>query len=249
MTTRAFGWKRSKPDHRDYKFACRPRVLRNLPDAVQILTLPPVFDQGQLGSCTANAVNLVFEYAQMQETPETHFTSSRLFTYYNERVLEGTVDYDSGAEMRDAIKAVVKYGVCPEADWPYDIDRFTEKPPAPLYDFALKNQGLVYSAVEQSLCQMQGVLATGFPFILGFTVYESFEEIGPDGIMPMPGPNEGVLGGHAVVACGYDNATRRFTIRNSWGKGWGHEGNFYMPYEFMVSDNVADCWVLQSVEE
>jgi len=110
------------------------------------------------------------------------------------------------------------------------------------------NQGLVYSAVQQSLCQMQGVLASGFPFIYGFTVYDSFEWVGADGLVPMPGQDENVLGGHAVVAVGYDNATRRFIVRNSWGD-WGDKGYCYFPYEYMLNtDLVSDLWVLQTVE-
>lgn len=245
-----YGWRRSLPDRRDYLFSAKPRVVRSLPEKVSLReAMPPVYDQGNLGSCTANAVNAVFQFDQLKQQVET-FIPSRLFVYYNERVIEGTVPYDAGAEMRDSIKAVVQYGVVPEAEWPYDVSRFAEAPPRACYEHALFHQGLVYSAVQQTLCQMQSVLATGLPFIFGFTVYDSFEDIGPDGICPMPGPSEGVLGGHAVVAVGYDNASRRFTVRNSWGEGWGDAGYFYMPYEYLQdADLSADYWVLQTVEE
>lgn len=244
----SYGWRRSLPDHRDYRYSANPRIIRALPPKVDLRAqFPPVWDQGNLGSCTAFAIDAAFEFVQLR-TPESFFEPSHLATYYNEREIEGTVMYDSGAEMRTSIKAVVQYGVCPQTMWPYAIDKFTTKPPPECYTVALKNQGLIYSGVQQTLCQMQGVLASGFPFVYGFSVYESFEFIGSDGIMPMPESGEAVLGGHAVVACGYDNETRRFTVRNSWGD-FGDKGYFYCPYEFMVSEDVADLYVLTTVEE
>lgn len=246
----SYGWRRSLPDHRDFKFSPSSRVVRSLPPRADLReVMPPIWDQGNLGSCTAFAVDAAFEFDQIRQSAESFFEPSHLFTYFNERVIEGTVPYDAGAEMRDSIKAVVEYGVCPQTMWAYDIDRFTEAPPRACYDKALLNQGLVYCGVEQTLCQAQGVIASGFPFVLGFTVYSSFEDIGADGVMPMPGPSESVLGGHAVVAVGYDNETRRFIVRNSWGASWGDHGFFHMPYEFFISEDVADLFVLQSVEE
>lgn len=249
-----YGWKPSPPDHRDFHYAAAPRVLRALPDRIDLRpVMPTIYDQGNLGSCTANAVGAVFEFDQMRQSAlQRHWTPSRLFIYYNERVIENTVDWDSGATMRDSIKAVVTYGACPETDWPYDVARFAEKPPLPCYSTSAKNQGLVYSAVQQNLCTMQSVVASGFPFIVGFSVYESFEsqEVAATGEVPMPRPGEQVLGGHAVVVVGYDNATRRFLMRNSWGTGWGSAGYFTFPYEFLLNPSYSeDFWILQSVEE
>ena len=245
------GWRPSKPDHRDFRFAAHPRVMRSLPEKVDLRPLcPPIYDQGQLGSCTANAVGAAFQFDQIrQKLADT--VPSRLFIYYNERMLEGTTNYDSGAEMRDAIKAVVKWGTCPEKDWDYIESMFAIKPPSRCYETALKNQGLTYSAVAQNLCTMQSVIASGFPFIVGFSVMESFEsqEVADTGEVPMPSPGEAVLGGHAVVVVGYDNAERRFIMRNSWGTGWGNKGWFTFPYEFLLnSDYASDFWVLNTVE-
>lgn len=251
-----YGLRPGRRDHRDFHFAASPSILRNLPESTDLRPkMSPIYDQGQLGSCTANAVGAVFEFDRVRQGLPKWDTPSRLFIYYNERVLEGTVSYDSGAEMRDAIKAVVKYGACPETDWDYNIDLFAVKPPQQCYTTALKNQGLTYSAVQQSLCQIQSVLASGFPLIIGFNVPESFEsqQVADTGVVPMPQPNESILGGHAVVVVGYDNAQRRFLMRNSWGTGWGdpkHPGHFTFPYEFVLSpDWASDFWVLNSVEE
>lgn len=247
----AYGWKRQLPDRRDYRFAVSPSIIRGLPERVDLRDkMPEIWDQGQLGSCTAQAVAAAFQYDQILQTAHARdWNPSRLFIYMNERIIEGTVPWDSGAEMRDAIKAVVEYGCCPETDWPYDIGKFAIAPPKACYETAILNQGLVYCAVEQSLCQMQGVLASGFPFILGFSVYSSFEEVGSDGLVPMPGNNESLLGGHAVVAVGYDNPARRFIVRNSWGEGFGDEGHVYFPYEYLTDrDLSSDFWVLSTVE-
>lgn len=213
--------------------------------------MPPVYDQGDLGSCTANAVGAAFEFDQWKQGMKTD-TPSRLFIYYNERILEGTVDSDSGAEMRDSIKAVVQYGVCPETEWPYYVEKFADRPSAQCYTDALKNQGLVYSAVQQNVCTMQGVLATGYPFLIGVTVYESFEseQANATGDVPMPTAQEQVLGGHALLVVGYDNATRVFNFRNSWGTTWGNSGYGTLPYEYLTNQDLSsDFWVLQSVEE
>ena len=247
----SYGWRQSLPDRRDFRYSVHPSVSRALPESVDLRpNCPPVWDQGQLGSCTAQAVGAAFQYDQIVETGHAKdWTPSRLFIYYNERVIEGTVPYDSGAEMRDSIKAVVEYGACPETDWEYDISRFADAPPRSCYDTALLNQGLVYSSVEQSLCQMQGVLASGFPFIFGFGVYDSFEKIGSDGLVPMPGQNESLLGGHAVMAVGYHNPSRRFVVRNSWGTSFGDKGIVYFPYEYLIDPDLSsDIWVLQTVE-
>src|SRR5438552_496218 len=121
-----YGWQPDLPDHRDLKFAAAPSLLRKLPAKVDLRKqCPPVYDQGQLGSCTANAIGAAFEFEQMKQNYGTGFTPSRLFIYYNERVMEHTVDMDSGAQIRDGIKSVNNQGVCPEQMLPYIISEFT----------------------------------------------------------------------------------------------------------------------------
>src|SRR5439155_15153646 len=165
---------------------------------------PAVYGQAQLGSCTANAIAAAYEFDQLAEK-QPDFMPSRLFIYFNERTMEGTVDTDSGAMIRDGIKTVAKVGVCPEDEWPYDIARFKDEPPANCYRDAAKHQAIVYRSVLQSLHQLQGCLASGTPVVFGFSVYESFESgaVAKTGVVPMPSRNEKQLGGHAVVAVGY----------------------------------------------
>lgn len=247
-----YGWVPDLPDARDFMFAAPEEVLSKLPLAVDMRPkCPPVYDQGQLGSCTANAIGAAFEFAQIKEEL-TDFIPSRLFIYYNERVIEGTVDQDSGAMIRDGIKSVNKLGVCPEDMWAYDIARFTEKPPRQAYTEAERHQATVYRRVQPALHQMQGALAAGIPIVFGFSVYESFETqaVATTGIVPLPLRSERLLGGHAVCAVGYDDATERFIVRNSWGTGWGMSGYCTMPYSYLTDRSLAsDFWAIYAVEK
>jgi C1A family cysteine protease len=209
-----------------------------------------VYDQGNLGSCTANAIAGALEFDMMKQH-EQAFTPSRLFIYYNERAKEGTVASDAGAAIRDGIKSVHKQGACSEEWWPYNIAAFAEEPPEACYQDALAHRSISYMRVHQSLSQMKACLAAGFPFAFGFSVYESFESdaVAQTGIIPMPAHDEGVLGGHAVMAVGYDDAPQWFVCRNSWGTDWGAQGYFYMPYSYLQSADLAsDFWAIRTVE-
>lgn len=180
------------------------------------------------------------------------FPISRLLLYYNERAMEGTVNEDAGAEIRSGMKSVAKQGVCPEDLWPYDIKKFTKKPPRTAYRRALKHQTVRYMRVAQTLEQLKGCLAEGFPFVFGFTVYESFDvgKVAKTGMMSMPKASEASLGGHAVMAVGYSNAKKRFLIRNSWGTDWALKGYFWMPFDYITSSDLADdFWTIRQVEE
>jgi C1A family cysteine protease len=247
MTPHAYGWRPDSPDERDHQYAAPPDVLANLPSRVDLREhCPPVYDQGQLGSCTANAIAAAVEFERRRQGL-SDFVPSRLFIYWNERELEGNVDEDSGAELRDGIKVVAKTGAPPETDWPYDISKFTLTPPPAAFAAAKLDVATAYKRVAQTLGQMRGCLASGLPFVFGFTVYESFEtdQVAQTGIAPMPGPNEQVLGGHAVMAVGYDDAAQRFLVRNSWGDGWGMQGYFSLQYAYLTTHGLAsDLWVI-----
>ena len=247
-----YGWIPDIPDARDYLYAAPEAVLAELPTSVDLRPdMPPVFDQGQLGSCTANAIGAAFEFQQRKEQL-ADLMPSRLFIYYNERRIEGTVDQDSGAMIRDGIKSVHKLGVCDEKFWDYDIARFTEKPPAEAYRHASDHQATVYRRVLPVLHQMQGCLASGTPFVFGFSVYDSFEspQVAKTGVVPLPPRGERLLGGHAVLAVGYDDASQRFIVRNSWGTDWGMDGYCTMPYGYLTDPSLArDFWAIYAVEK
>jgi C1A family cysteine protease len=249
---RGYGWLPDVPDRRDLLFSAPAEFMAALPPTADLRgRCPAVYDQGQLGSCTANAIAAAFEFDQLkQQLPA--FSPSRLFIYYNERFIEGTVDYDSGAMIRDGMKSVNKVGVCPEEEWPYDASRFRNRPGSQCYADAASHQSLVYRSVVQDLHQLQGAIASGYPVVFGFSVYESFasREVARSGIVPLPTRGERQLGGHAVLAVGYDDGAQAFIVRNSWGTGWGAAGYCTMPYAYLTSSRLAsDFWVLYSVEE
>jgi C1A family cysteine protease len=174
-----------------------------------------------------------------------------LFIYYNERALEGTVKSDAGATIRDGIKTLKNLGVCSEQRWPYIISKFSVKPGAACYKEALNRQITSYHRIL-TLDDMRACLADGFPFVFGFTVYESFEsqEVARTGTVQMPQTNERSLGGHAVLAVGYDDIQKRFIVRNSWGTGWGQKGYFTLPYGYLENRNLADdLWTIRRGEQ
>lgn len=253
-----YGWKPDADDQRD-KLYKAPKVgllekaknffTKNKVTGVDLRSkMPPVYDQGQLGSCTANAIGAAFEYELMRQNQ--NFMPSRLFIYYNERVLEHTVTQDAGAQIRDGIKTVVKQGVCSESQWPYDIKKFAKKPTIGCYNSAKKFEVVSYLSVPQDLNSMLACLNEGFPIIVGFTVYESFESdtVAQTGVLNMPTASEQVLGGHAVLVVGYDTPSKRFIVRNSWGPNWGQAGYFTMPFAYLTNPDLAnDFWTIRTV--
>jgi C1A family cysteine protease len=245
-----YGWVPDRPDQRDKLYAAIAKPPKKLPASVDLRPgCSPVEDQGQLGSCTANALVGNLEFLE-KKAGQTVTDLSRLFIYYNERAMEGTINEDSGAMIRDGVKSLVKQGVCAEKKWPYVITKFAVKPPASCYREALKHQVLSYHRIL-TLQQMKQCLAEGYPFVFGFTVYDGFESatVAKTGKLDMPKPTEKVLGGHAVTAVGYDDATKRFLVRNSWGTDWGLKGYFTMPYDYASNNNLADdFWTLRAME-
>lgn len=249
---RLYGWKRDLPDHRDRYHQFGDIDLEN--NTINSVDLrnkcPAVYDQGKLGSCTANGIGGAYHFDELRQNVDSPFTPSRLFIYYNERAMEGTIDSDSGASVRDGVKSISTVGVCDEVDWTYDIRRFTQQPSALCYDRAKDNTAVEYKRVTQTESQLKQCINMGLPVVFGFSVYESFEspEVAATGNMPMPCKDEELLGGHCVMLVGYDNTRRVWIVRNSWGETWGDAGYFYMPYEFLVSPDLAsDFWTVQKV--
>lgn len=255
-----YGWTPDLPDQRDFAYQAPHAAAVALPAQVDLRpNCPPVYDQGQLGSCTANAIAGAIEFDQKKQGL-AEFMPSRLFIYYNERTIERTVTLDNGAQMRDGIKSVAKQGVCSEASWPYD-DTNKNPAPCPKCKFAIKPTKVCYSEAAShkvsayqrlipTLDRLRGCLASGYPFVFGFTVYESFEseEVANTGILAMPATTERTVGGHAVMCAGYDDANQQFVIRNSWGEHWGLAGYFLMPYGYLTNSNLSDdFWTIRLV--
>lgn len=248
-TIRNYGWIPDLPDQRDHRFTSTYSI-QQLPAKVDLHPgFPPIYDQGSLGSCTANALAAAYDFDRKRENLQ-FLNPSRLFIYFNERAIEGTAGSDSGATLRDGMKTISSVGVCPEPMWPYLPERFANQPPSSCYTAAAYWKAAHYSRVAQDLPAMKACLAAGYPFVFGFTVYQSFEsdEVAKTGKVPMPATSESALGGHAVVAVGYSDASQRFLVRNSWGPKWGVNGYFTMPYAYLTDRNLAgDLWTISLV--
>jgi C1A family cysteine protease len=253
----ATGWRPDLPDVRDHLYAASihhaNEKAKALPAAVDLSTsphMPPIADQGQLGSCTAFATCAAFDY--LDSTSGQPFESpSHLFQYYNSRALEHTTSEDAGSSIRDAIKVTGSDGMCHETLWPYNIAKFRTKPTKPCFADAKHYVVSQYLRVDStSLIELKTCLAAGFPIVFGATLYASFEQPGPNsrGEIPMPKNGEQILGGHAQVIVGYDDARKMFKVRNSWGASWGVHGHEWMPYAYLTNLNLADdFWTLRKL--
>ncbi len=240
----SYGWVPDIPDRRDYLYSAIRPVIR-IPERADLRAgCSEIEDQGKLGSCTAQALSGNLEFLD-KRMDGVYVDTSRLFIYYNERVIEDTVDYDSGASLRDGIKTLKNDGVCREVTWPYVISRFANKPPPKCYAEARGHLIESYHRLNTP-AEMLACLAEGYPFVFGFTAYEDFESarVRRTGVVRMPKREERAIGGHAVMAAGYDRPAKRFLVRNSWGRRWGMNGYFTMPFEYLEA-LAADFWTIR----
>jgi C1A family cysteine protease len=248
-----YGGVRDLPDARDSKYAAPlSKFPKGLPGSVDLRSkCPPVYTQGKLESCTANAVAAAIEFDQIKQGAR-RFVPSRLFIYYNTRAIGNTIAQNAPTRPRDGVKSVAKQGAPAERVWPYEVAKFAKQPSKSAYDKAKQNIVTSYSAVARDITQMRGCLADGYPFVLGFAAYASFEgpAVKASGILAMPASGEKKMGDHVVLAVGYDDAKKSFIMRNSWGPRWGLKGYFWMPYGYLQDKHLtADFWTLRSVKE
>jgi C1A family cysteine protease len=243
MSKRIYNLNITRIDPRKLKIYKFPELdLENIPRYVDLRSkMPPIYDQGELGSSTANAICGLLGY----DNPG--FSGSRLFLYYNERLIENNVSVDSGAYIYDGIKSLQKYGICDEVEWPYVISEFANKPPDTCYKNALKHTASEVKHINNDLNSMLSALNNNCPFVVGIAVYESFESdfTAKTGLVKMPKEDEKLLGGHCILVCGYNNRNKLFVCRNSWGTGWGVNGYFYLPYTYLLDSNLSsDLWCI-----
>ncbi len=247
---KGYGWKPKLPIITYPQYAARVE-LGALPPLVDLRPqCPPIYDQGQLGSCTGNGWAAAAEFLLMKQGLPV-FTPSRLFIYYNERVADNDVATDAGAAISDGAHAVSTQGCADEALWPYDITKFADPPPANVVADGAKHLVLQVQQVSQDLASIKEVVASGLPIVIGFVVYPSFESaaVAKSGIVHLPGHHEQTIGGHCVVIVGYDDAHKQFIMRNSWGTGWGQEGYFRMPYAYLTNPRLSsDFWMASKIE-
>lgn len=258
--TIGYGWNPDLPDARDLRYPAQvskaelvQRARLVLPPGLDMRAFVPIiFNQLSLGSCTGNSSAGAVLFELKKQGVDLSYIASRLMLYYDARVIEQTTATDAGAMLRDCMRTLHYRGTCDESEWPYDVTKFAVTPPSVCYESGLKHLVERYLRVDNTnLTAMKECLATGFPFVFGFTVYDSFESdaVAQSGIVPMPGPDEGVVGGHATLAVGYDDPSERFIVANSWGTDWGQKGFFTIPYAYLTNPNLADdFWTIRMVE-
>lgn len=243
-TIRRYGWKPSLPDFRDI-----PADTSGLPVAPEVdprKHMTTIYDQGQLGSCTANAIAAQIDYDRLV-SGEQAFYPARLGIYFEERKIEGSpANADTGAFGRDGLKAAQKIGVWPESKWTYTDDihnrNFYTDPQTALGAAPLKLER-PYKTIHRSVSSFKRALSNNQTIAFGFTVYESFEssEVARTGIVPMPSADESQLGGHEVLLVGYLKDEPNYgLVRNSWGTSWGLDGYFLMPWSYLLDSSLAD---------
>jgi len=242
-----------------------PKLTKTtLPTSVSLVNwFSPVEDQGQLGSCTANAGVGMVEYFERRAFGK-HTDASRLFLYKATRNLMKETG-DTGAFLRTTMGAMVLFGLPPEEYWPYNEADFDNEPTAFCYAFAQNYQAISYYRLDPPgtkatdlLNQIRVNLSAGLPSMFGFTVYSSIEQADASGgKIPYPTKGDKILGGHAIVVAGYDDkmkiknttagakeTTGAFLIRNSWGTGWGDNGYGWLPYDYVIKGLADDWWSL-----
>jgi len=250
---RLYSWKRDTSSDKDvyHNF-----TIGKLHDSIKVIDLrdkfPPVYNQGKLGSCTANGIAAAYEFDEMKENEEKVFVPSRLFIYYNERKANNTIGKDSGASIRDSVMEISNVGVCPESLWPYDITKYKDCPPKECYDDAVKHKCIEYKRVAQNLQQLKQCLMEGYPFVFGIEVYKSFEspETMKTGVVTIPLAHEKHMGGHCIICVGYNDDKQQFIFRNSWGPSFGENGYGYLPYKYILDPKLAsDFWTVRKVQD
>lgn len=241
MLGNQFNVKFDKYDSRDFRFKFTKTDLSPVVDLRRFAS--PVEDQRHLGSCTGQATVGAYELMLNRLQPSKFVDLSRLFVYFNARMIEGFVSEDNGAFIRDAIKSLFKFGVCTELTWPYLIEQFAQVPPAVCYQEAKKRMISQYYRLD-SLDQILNGLNSQRPVVAGMQVFDSFADLDDNSVyhLPMPGSRENLLGGHAVTLVGYDLDKKQVVARNSFGETWGDNGYFYVPFDY-VSDYFMDCWM------
>lgn len=249
-----WGWIRDTPDQRDVMYGdlARLRLPHTLPRQVDLVAIArPIDDQGNIGSCVAQACSRAEEMLMIRVHGHA-VDYSRLFIYWNARVAIGTQNEDSGCMIRDAVKSLAQYGACFEINWPYDVEKYAVEPEFGCFVQGEQFQIKSYLRLRNTrLAELLTCLADGFPFVFGSGIYESFmsAEVARTGIVPMPGWFDQMLGGHAMCAVGYDQDRELFKIANSWGEGWGDHGYAWMPFDYLTSDSLSDdFWTIRSME-
>jgi C1A family cysteine protease len=236
-----YGWVPNTFDARDHVYRDVFKIASRLPVSVSLRPQSaPVWNQGNLGSCTWQGTGAQLALLHVQQGLHAYIPSV-LFGYWNTRNLEGTVNVDAGGQIRDAIKVAASLGCCTEACWPYVIEKFADRPPVGAFTEARKHVAIQYQVLAQTSAELRGALANGHGIVFGMQLYSSFEsgQVARTGQVPMPKYGEPYVGGHCMQIIGYDDRKQRFEVRNSWGADWGDGGYCWIPYNVMLNPKLC----------
>jgi C1A family cysteine protease len=248
---RHHGTGRDRASTLDWKYRPDQSATRRLPPAVDLRRhCPPIYDQLHLNSCSANALAAALRFDEIKEGHVRNPPPSRLFIYFNERLVAGVADQNTPVSLRDGYRTIAKFGACAERMWPYDVRRFKRKPPPSCYEAARRCVAIEYYRIRRTVSDLRACLAQRYPFVFAIAVHRSMlsRAVRRTGVLPVPTRRDAFVGGHAVLAVGYQASTRRFIFRNSWGRCWGDRGYGYMPFEFIASAALTwDFWTMRRV--
>lgn len=236
-----FGWIPDNPDCHDQYTIYSSANNTHLVDLRNIS--PGIYNQRVIKSGVANALAGLYEFHLIQKDINIVFIPSRLFIYYNQRVLMNSTEYDSGSQIKTGLQVLKQYGVCPETKWPYHNDYLEYEPLNECYEYPIEK--FTYYRLHHTIDSLKSALTNKNPFVFGMALYSEFLEIKEDGVLAMPNKDSKYLGGQCVMAVGYDDNKQSFIIRNSFGVEWGDKGHFYMPYDYITETNLCrDFWII-----
>lgn len=238
-----FKIKPSQPDIRDYIY--RSDSTKDLKKSADLREWDTIVEsQYSLGSCSSNAITNAYELLVKREYPEHFKHLSRLFIYYNTRSEYGDIQKDDGIYLRDGLKSLAKFGVCSEELWPYDIEKFDDRPTNECYEDAKKRKILTYQKLISIYYIMQ-VLGNNNPVVFGMEIYDSFMDLNERiSTVNLPSRKEKSLGGHAMCMVGYDLEKRLFLAKNSFGTSWGDRGYCWIPFDYIRQEGY-DIWTFE----
>lgn len=248
MQQRNYGWKKNDLDPRDFAYKLTASVPLVTTNNRTKYFMPDIRDQGQEGSCTgfgwSGFANYLYMNGHVSEKVEklSPVPFSPQFLYYNERVQEGTVTQDAGAQIRTGAKVFNKMGICRESTFPYHDTEVTKRPSPAAYKEALNFTIPAYQSLDNSsLAQLVHCLTTGIPFVFGMLVYPEFEsaQVAKTGILPMPNLKNKPLGGHCMWCIDYNLQAKGFWVVNSWGKKWGKNGLVFIPQSYLTDTKLC----------